>query len=119
MISIKLEEKSIELDGKTYVLHVNMSVLDRIQTACGGEISALLEKSLFESNAIVMAAMLNDWAEDQGWEEKWTEKMVKKRFNSGMMRMLDISGMFFRAIKPDDDTDAGPKTENPDEKSGN
>ena len=118
--SIKLEEKTIELDGKTYVLHVNMSVLDRIQEACGGEITAMLSKTVFESNVITMTAMLNDWAEDQGWEETWTEKKVKKRFNSAMMRMLDVTGMFFRAIRPDQ-PEGGPKTEdgNPDENSGN
>ena len=118
--SIKLEEKTIELNGKTYVLHVNMSVLDRIQEACGGEITAMLTKTVSESNAITMTAMLNDYAEDMGWEEVWTEKKVKKYFNSAMMRMLDVPGMFFRAIRPDRQ-DNGPKTEdgNPDENSGN
>ena len=101
--SIKLEEKQIQIGDRTYTLRVNMSVLDRIQEACGGEIASVLKKTLSEANAIIMTAMLNDWAEDQNWEQDWTEKKVKKLFNSNMMRMLDVTGMFFRAIRPDED----------------
>lgn len=114
--SIKLEEKQIQIGDRTYTLRVNMSVMDRIQEACGGEIGEVLKKTLSEANAVIMTAMLNDWAEDQHWEQDWTEKKVKKLFNSNMMRMLDITGMFFRAIRPDK-----PENEegNPEEKSGN
>lgn len=118
MTSIRLEEKSIELNGRTYVLRVNMSVLDRIQEACGGQISDLLTKNMFEGNAITMAAMLNDWSEDQGWEQDWTAKKVKKIFQPGMMQMLDVTGMFARAMTPET---VEPKNEDtkPDENSGN
>lgn len=120
MTSIKLEEKSIELNGRTYVLRVNMSVLDRIQEECGGKINDLLKKSMFDGNAITMAAMLNDWAEDQGWEQDWTAKKVKKTFTATMMNMLDVTGMFFRALSPETPAET-PKTEEgePDENSGN
>jgi len=125
MTSIKLEEKSIELNGRTYVLRMNMSVLDRILQVCDGEVKNLLEKSVYDSSAITVAAMLNDYAEDQGWDQDWTDRKVKKIFNPAIMKMLDVTGMFYRAMTPEKKANAappvGPKTEDkkPDEDSGN
>lgn len=120
-MTIKLEEKTIELGGKTYVLRVNMSVLDRLQEASGGEIGSLLKRTPNDVMAATMAEMLNDWAEDQGWDEQWTEKKVKKLFSVGMLNILDISGMFFRALSPASQGTEAQKTKNkkPDEESGN
>lgn len=120
MTSIKLEEKSIELNGRTYVLRINMSVLERILEVCGGDVQNLLKKSVYDSSAITMAAMLNDYAEDQDWDQDWTDKKVKKIFTPAMMNMLDVTGMFYRAMTPVT-TDSGRKTEDtkPDEDSGN
>lgn len=118
--SIKLEEKQIQIGDRVYTLRVNLSVLERIQVICGGKINDLLKRSLYEGNAITMAAMLNDWAEDQGWEQDWTEKKVKKLFTAKMMNMLDVTGMFFRAMTPEPSTET-PKTEEgePEDNSGN
>ena len=94
MITLRLEEKPIQIGERTYTLRVNMSVLERIQEECGGQLKDLMQKSMYDGNAITMAAMLNDWAEDQHWEQDWTVKR---------------------------ETDPGQKTEdgNPDENSGN
>ena len=120
-MTIQLEEKSIEIGGKKYVLHVNMSVLDRLQEAHGGDINQLMQTSVNEAMAETMAAMLNDWSEDQGWEENWTVRKVKKYFSVAMMRDLDVIGMFFRAMSPvkkeDGKTAKAEKTE--PENSGN
>ena len=120
MTSIKLEEKSIELNGRTYVLRINMSVLDRILQVCDGKVENLLKKSAYDSMTITMAAMLNDYSEDQGWDQDWTDKKVKKIFTPAMMNMLDVTGMFFRAMTPAT-ADSGRKTEDtkPDEDWGN
>ena len=127
MITLRLEEKQIQIGDRTYVLRMNMSVLERIQATCGGEIKDLMHKSLYDGNAITVAAMLNDYAEDQGWEQDWTDRKVKKLFNPAMMKMLDVTGMFFRAMTPETEEGTaktaadGPKTEEtkPDEDSGN
>jgi hypothetical protein len=85
----------------------------------------LLEKSVYDSSAITVAAMLNDYAEDQGWDQDWTDRKVKKIFNPAIMKMLDVTGMFYRAMTPEKKANAapavGPKTEDkkPDEDSGN
>ena len=113
--SIRLEEKQIELDGRSWTLRVNMAVLDRLQENNGGDIGALLQKSVNEGLAEILAAMLNDWAEDQGWPEDWTTRKVKKNFSLRMLNELDILGMFRRAMAP-----AGAEKEpSPGEKPGN
>jgi len=127
MITLRLEEKQIQIGDRTYVLRMNMSVLERIQEACGGEIKGLMHKNMYDGNAITVAAMLNDYAEDQGWEQDWTDRKVKKLFNPAMMKMLDVTGMFFRAMTPETEEGTaktaadGPKTEEtkPDEDPGN
>ena len=120
MITLRLEEKPIQIGDRTYVLHMNMSVLERIQEVCGGQIKDLMQKSVYDGNAVTVAAMLNDYAEDQGWDQDWTDKKVKKIFTPAMMNMLDVTGMFFRAMTPVT-ADSGRKTEDtkPDEDSGN
>ena len=125
-MTIKLEEKTIELCGKAYVLHANMSVLDRVQEMHDGDIAALLNTKQNDAAAEILSAMLNDWSEDQGWEEEWTVRKVKKYFSTAMLRDLDVIGMFFRAMTPakskekaSAETDQG-KAENTDpENSGN
>ena len=122
-MTIKLEEKNIELGGKKYVLHVNMSVLDRLQEECGGEINLLMQKSMNDGMVVIMAAMLNDWCEDMGWEQDWTPRKVKKFFTVAMLRELDVLGMFVRGMTPPGTVSAkaeAAKTENTEpEKSGN
>ena len=99
-MTIKLEEKTIELCGNTYVLHANMSVLDRVQEQHDGDIAKLMSTPVNQAMAEILSAMLNDWAEDQGWEEEWTVRKVKKYFSAAMLRDLDVIGMFFRALTP-------------------
>lgn len=99
-MTIQLEEKKLELDGKTYTLHVNMCVLDRVQEAHNGNLKKLMDQSVNSVSTEVMACMLNDWAEDMGWDERWSEKDVKKRFSLAALKELDVFGMFIRAITP-------------------
>ena len=99
-MTIKLEEKTCELGGETYVLHANMSVLDRVQEMHGGDIADLLNTKQNDAAAEILTAMLNDWCEDQGREEEWTPRKVKKYFSVAMLQDLDVIGMFFRAMPP-------------------
>ena len=115
MTSIRLEEKQIELDGRSWTLRVNMAVLERLQEGNGGDIGALMLKPPHEGLAEILAAMLNDWAEDQGWPEDWTARKVKKHFSLRLLNELDVLGMFRRAMTP-----AGAEKEpNPGEDPGN
>lgn len=99
-MTIKLEEKTIELGGKLYVLHANMSVLERVQEYHDGELGQFMKTNANVAKAEILSAMLNDWSEDQGWEQDWTPKKVKKYFTVAMLNDLDVVGMFFRAMTP-------------------
>lgn len=98
--TLRLEEKPLELDGKVYTLRCNMCVLEDLQNAHDGNFSAVMNLPVFEGAAEVLAAMLNDYAEDMGWEERWTPRAIKKRFSYAYLLDLDILGIFTRAVIP-------------------
>lgn len=100
MATLRLEEKPFEMEGKTYILRCNMAVLDALQEAHDGDFSAVMNLSARQGCAEILAAMLNDYAEDMGWEERWTPKAIKKRFAYAYLQELDILGMFTRSVLP-------------------
>ena len=100
MATLQLEEKPFEIEGKTYVLRCNMAVLDALQEAHDGDFGAVYDLPVREGSAQILTAMLNDYAEDMGWEERWTPKQIKKRLPYAALLELDIIGMFTRATVP-------------------
>lgn len=114
MSSLRLEEKRFDLDGRTYTLRCNMAVLDTIQEAHGGDFGNVMKLPAMAAMAEILAAMLNDSAEDHGWETDWTARKVKKRVSYAVLLDLDILGMFARAVIPANaDTSEVPAAEAP------
>ena len=105
-MSIRLEQKPFELEGKTYILCCNMAVLDALQDAHDGDFGAVLELPVRQCTVEVLAAMLNDYAEEQGWEERWTPQALKRKFVYSYLLEQDIFGMFQRALIPKQTGDA-------------
>lgn len=120
-MSLRLEEKQFEIDGKVYVLRCNMAVLEALSTAYGS-FQAVMDLPMAEGLPALLAAMLNDYAEDMGWEQSWTARKIKKRYSLAGLMELGILGMFNRAITPETadagDAPATGKTE-PGDDSGN
>ena len=76
-MDIRLKKIPFEFDGKTYQLCCNNNVLADVQEAYGGEIRpALSGGGTLKSVLTFLAAMLNDYADEQGWEERYTAKQV-------------------------------------------
>lgn len=98
MTSIRLETKRLEFDGRVWEICCNMAVLDALQTAHGGDFSAVMALPPFQAAAEMLAAMLNDYAEDQGWDVRYTPKQVARRTNLLALNELDVLGMFNRAV---------------------
>ena len=96
---IRLEEKPFELEGKRYLLRCNMAVLETIEEQYGN-LDALMEASVRESSLALLAAMLNDYAEEQGWDETWTPAQLKRRISFAMLMELDLVSMLFRSLSP-------------------
>lgn len=96
---IRLEEKPFELEGKLYRLRCNMAVLESIEEA-HGDMEAVMQLPVRTASLELLRAMLDDYAEEQGWEERWTLPQLKRRVSYAMLMELDLVGMLFRAISP-------------------
>jgi hypothetical protein len=124
MRDIRLEEIPFEFDGKTYQLRCNMNVLADVQAAYGGTISgALSGENPTQSVLEFLAAMLNDYADEMGWPERWTAKQIGRKLPMHAVKTLDIMGLVARSITPPA-SDAAPvsgpdTTEEPPAESGN
>lgn len=123
MRDIRLEELPFDLDGKRFLLRCNMNVLADVQELHGGMISdALNGGKPTESILEWMAAMLNDYADEQGWPERYTVKSLGRKISLAMVKKLDVMGMVTRALVPPSAEESGADTgeENTDpEASGN
>ena len=100
MSSLRLEEKPVEFEGRSYVLRCNMAVLDALQEAHGGDFAEVMQLSPQQAAPEILAAMLNDYAEDMGWEQDWTARRVKKQVPYKALLEADVIGLFNRAIIP-------------------
>lgn len=77
MADIRLPTMPFELDGKTYVLRCNMNVLADVEQMHEGSLmEALSQPGVVTTSKEFLAAMLNDYAEEQGWEERYTPKSL-------------------------------------------
>lgn len=114
-MSIRLEEKPFEIDGRVYRLRCNMAVLDRIEEA-HGSFEAVMQLPMRDGVTEILAAMLNDFAEDKGWPQDWTSKRVKKLMSFRDLLELDVLGIFNRAVVP---ASAAVEQDEPGEDPGN
>lgn len=103
MRDIRLEELPFEMDGKTYLLRCNMNVLADVQDAFGGTIAgALTGENVNRSVMEFLAAMLNDYADEQGWPERFTARQLGRKLPLNVVRPTVIMGLVTRSITPPD-----------------
>jgi len=103
MRDIRLESIPFEYDGKTFLLRCNMNVLADVQEAFGGTISdALNGRKPTRSVIEFLTAMLNDYADEQGWPERYTAKAVGRSLGIRQVPAKEIMAMFVRSMIPDD-----------------
>lgn len=101
MSDIRLEEMPFNFEGKHYLLRCNMNVLADVQEAYGGSIGAALTEGTPQRSVLeFLAAMMNDYADDMGWTERYTAKQLGRRLAPGMVPMTDIMGLVRRSIAP-------------------
>jgi len=111
MTSIRLEKKTVEFDGRVWEICCNMAVLDELQEAHGGDFSAVMNLPSMQAAAAIFAAMLNDYAEDMGWEIRYTPRQVAKLVPFSALQEMDIIGMFTRAVIPIGVPQAAPESD--------
>ena len=104
MRDIRLEELPFEFDGRQFLLRCNMNVLADVQDVYGGSIGkALTGGNIFRSVLEFLAAMLNDYAEEQGWQERYTARQLGRKFTNQTLPTSKIMGLVTRAIAPPQD----------------
>lgn len=126
-MSLKLEEVPFEFEGKTYMLRCNMAVLEEIQDAHDGNLGEALDpERAIRSATEFLTAMLNDYADEQGWPERYTRKQVSRKLSFGELAnglTAQIMGMVIRSMAVPGKAAQNPEPETPDdippENSGN
>ena len=100
-MSLKLEELPFEFEGKTYLLRANMNALADVQEIYGGAITdALTDGRPYRSVMEFLAAMMNDYAEEMGWPERFTRKSLGRKLSQSQVPVKEIFGLVTRAIVP-------------------
>lgn len=134
-MDIRLETLPFDFDGRHYILRCNYNVLADVQLAYDGDLSpALSGRGTMRSVLEFLAAMLNDYADEQGWFEPGTTPAgypcapeLSKRFTARQLgRKLrreeipagQIMSMVFGAITPKRVTE-DEKNKEPEETPGN
>ena len=121
MRDIRLETMPFQFEGKTYILRCNMNVLADVQAEYGGKISgALTGENPTKSVLAFTAAMMNDYADEQGWPERFTAKDLGRKLGMNMLPAAKILGLVTRSITPQDQEDgAGEENKTEPDNSGN
>lgn len=107
MEDIKPREVAWRFDGRDWVLRCNNNVLAEVQIINGGDFSPILSlKRTLKSVLQLLAAMLNDYADEQKWvDEKgfaitYTEKQLGRRLSLDTIERLapDVMCMTILAV---------------------
>lgn len=102
MRDLRLEEMPFDYQGKTYMLRCNMNVLADVQEAYDGDIGdALNEGKTIRSVTEFLAAMLNDYADEQHWPERVTAKQLGRELKYYQIPRNDIMRLVTSAMIPD------------------
>lgn len=119
MRDIRLEQMPFSFDGKVWQLRCNMNVLADVQDSYGGSITDALTGGKPSRSVIeFLAAMLNDYAEEMGWTERYTARSLGRKLSPNMVPTVEIMGLVMRAVAPPAEEGAETEPSEPDA-SGN
>lgn len=100
-------------EGKTYILRCNMNVLADVQEINGGKISPALSGARGMKNALMfLAAMMNDYADEQCWPDRFTWRELGRVLLPKQVPSSDIIGLVLDALAARETADAGTPAEN-------
>lgn len=124
MSGVRMREIPYELDGKRYRLRCNMNVLADVQEAYDGDfMESLNSKSSMKGILEFFAAMLNDYADEMGWPERFTAKQLGRKLRREEIPGVEIMGLVTEAVLPrkkeEADAEDETKTEEAEGNEGN
>lgn len=101
MSGVKMREIPFELDGKRYMLRCNMNVLADVQEEYDGDfMESLNGKKAMKGILVFLAAMLNDYADEMGWPERFTAKQLGRRLHQEEVPGMKIMALVTEAVLP-------------------
>ena len=118
-MDIRLKTMPFEFDGKIFELRCNMNVLADVQEACSGNLNAALSrKSTARGVLMFLAAMLNDYADEMGWDVSYTPRQVGRMLPPTAVTGVcaDVMALVTAALQGDEPSEAPAETEG-DEKN--
>lgn len=99
-MSLRLEEIPYEYKGKTYRLRCNMAVLEAVQDDNDGDLVNIISGNPYRAITAFLAAMLNDYADEMGWEERVTPKELSRTLSPGEATRIGVLGLVTRGMAP-------------------
>lgn len=101
MSGVKMREIPFKLDGKRYRLRCNMNVLADVQEEYDGDfMESLNGKKTMKGILVFLAAMLNDYADEMGWPERFTAKQLGRRLHQEEVPGVKIMALVTEAVLP-------------------
>lgn len=100
-MDIRLQEKKFHFKDRDYVLRCNMNVIADVQEACGGNIFRVIDdKSTLKGVLVWLAAMMNDYADEQGWEDytPYTGRSLGREITIADIPHIDILSLVRSAL---------------------
>lgn len=124
MSDVRMREIPYELDGKQYRLRCNMNVLADVQEAYDGDfMESLNSKSSMKGILEFLAAMLNDYADEMNWPERFTAKQLGRKLRREEIPGVEIMALVTEAVLPrkkeEADAEDEAKTEETEGNAGN
>jgi hypothetical protein len=124
MSDVRMREIRYELDGKQYRLRCNMNVLADVQEAYDGDfMESLNSKSSMKGILEFLAAMLNDYADEMNWPERFTAKQLGRKLRREEIPGVEIMALVTEAVLPrkkeEADAEDEAKTEETEGNEGN
>lgn len=126
MSDLRLESAPFTFEGRNYTLRCNMNVLADVQEAYGGDIApALSGRGTLRSVLEFLAAMMNDYADEQGWFEpdpytgevvlqrRFTFRSLGRKLRREDIPMVKIFALVTAAVAPKKAQEAEPDPDDP------
>lgn len=123
-----LRQKTLpfQFEGRTYALKCNMNVLADVQEASGGNISTAFSGQRGMKNALIfLAAMMTDYADEQGWTDgegmplAFTWRALGRVLRPEDIPAANIFELVVDALTPPKSGGAGENTQQPEPTPGN
>ena len=123
-----IRQKTIpfRFEDRTYALKCNMNVLADVQEASGGKISTSLSgKSGLKSSLMYLAAMMTDYADEQGWTDDdgmpltFTWRALGRVLRPEDVPQTEILSLVLDALTPPKSGSVGDNTQQPEPTPGN